>query len=1751
MSPASEVGKVRSFIREHVSPTVGRAGGRLLLGRGANRGSLLTGLRSATLPPLRQAEIIRTLETEKIIKTRFHGKFQSLSEVEEFHLTLALTPEKIEGLKETLFFTNEVLLPAAFAPFEAAADGAGLPSRALDKVTDLIWGIRESHYSAQCQMVRIRKFTALMAHLTQEISKQEVDDKAITAETRHSLEVFLSQAPELAEAMKTDFNALLKRWNGRISIKEKAVYLKAQELLNHLDAADASQKLLETLREFRTLPEVDRRSMRHLARVLDSLIEVAELSDKIANTNAGDEKQQLAADLEVSSRKTLNNINQMLKHGDIKNWPLRFWAASAIGFSLFYIGYRIFDGFILPWGQYTLPSLFASLALIMSEAFCIYSSVINNLGVLHALVKTKGAHGQSWLAKARTKLPDDPFKRPAAALFLANFNEPVQIFLGSTKAGVRAVWAYGNASLKVLDNSAFALHFHFGLQSALRWVRRMSVVKEALTQLAEQSGVADKIKCHEISTDLASRETELDNVETARFAILRAVQDTARNHQVYEKKVIKLATAVLKACRKTNETLSKSVVTEGRILELALKLKIDPDKAVSIALESHNKIVSLQRKSDIAALARKILDEETTTPQDRFDLADLLVKEHGIDRAAADRLVETMIANAHDLYTLSRYLTDEIELFDTPQKRGIFYQAYDLMEKVMRFDEREANIEVHLNNKCRQIVAFVTGLRDSPARFSRAAEMGDEIAAFVAGQPLTIVRIEELLHCNPGITYEQADNIAWKEKSIAIKNRILELAGKYHVNEELREALADKILEELSLNREERFASTFGICQYLAQKLFLDYRTPEQAVNALEAEKKYLSGMPRRNPVNPIWMKQGLLEIAQELYDLKFSPKKVDPPSLTLDHQLIRQRVGEYVDLVHRDQVLLKGLFGKENSGKAGIINNAIHGFTRDEMIAEMLRQTIHKQVKEKYFGEVHIPEEIETYLDQNVSDLVPDELSSSANPRHLGHRLLALIKITGTPEKACEVMLDELGLTNSEKARKHILLMAQEMQARMILYQNLLALANDPNAALQGLEQVCSHERRYVQSLIEKVKKSRKAFSVILRPDAASGFSLAANDDLPKNSEHRLLVEEIQHFAIAPEGRTTTEIIDHMIAVRRLPREMLRYKKGKIEHDPKQAIAPELKSYAEQIEALFANHQNKISVCQTPEEAAEMLIKLAEKEVLYSAARKDRNKGTVYSPFEQMRPQMSGLKYKVIGAFDADYRINPEALHEVVPYFTDHPPYFFIGKRQYGRNWPDNHMARVMQNAQDGFWGFQNIASSLAPNTASWGSCVFHTTESYMDSSKWIEQRSYREWLWDKGISKDGKLFGLLKVPGNFKWYQLYDRTQKDNRGRVVGGWTPARRFTPLRVVNALQRLTEILLGIENNRWARRAVSLPFTALKAGVFPLHALYVLLASPARNTLHERAIRGKFPYFGARKSDGVLDMLASQDFSTESEDIASCMWDLRAMPFLTGGRHPLLRSGFIEGLGGLGSHAEDFRAYRATDLTRWRRGNLDLLPEINDTPMTLWAKMRYKLLAQNWTLGLLRLSFMAMPPAFAFLGVDPIITSDPPQGLLTLGALAFTNFFVNIGAFFANMSSRGHGPGDAVRAMLIDYYFLNAKLGSVIDGRFIRERSAFLISAKKIVVALKCKFGERLSDHAIAMVNLFAAGYATWFGIQTLEPDVLANAPKFFVPFWSLFNFGFIEAANLYMNRGVRQNSAAEDERTFDPTLPSEEGGGNK
>lgn len=531
----------------------------------------------------------------------------------------------------------------------------------------------------------------------------------------------------------------------------------------------------------------------------------------------------------------------------------------------------------------------------------------------------------------------------------------------------------------------------------------------------------------------------------------------------------------------------------------------------------------------------------------------------------------------------------------------------------------------------------------------------------------------------------------------------------------------------------------------------------------------------------------------------------------------------------------------------------------------------------------------------------------------------------------------------------------------------------------------------------------------------------------------------------------------------------------------------------------------------------------------------------------DQPIPPMSGEKFDYLGCYDLDYNVDRKGLWNTVKHFVDHTAYFFLGKRQYGRNYPDNNMAAAQQSGQDAFWGFQNVVNSLINGVSSWGSNVFHRLSSYTDSAIYLEQRNYHA-TYSRGLS------GLSK----HEWY-------KDI-------------LTPLRFINGLLSIIKgrtSRSGIPFIRFLGEvAAPIAFLPVKLVLFPLNVLWVMTATVLRNRFHAmglaKADRLKDgPVLNAfRKTLNLVPLIckaanerpytetialqAAQDFTTETEDMASCKWSMRVKRWITNMRvssfNPLIllytallefivvgqpheRGGFIEGIGGQGSHANDKRAFGATECTRWRRGNLAVDEEVKYTPMKRISKMRYRDLARYWLINIFRVSFVLSPVLFSFLGFVPLIikTTVPLIGITInapiFGALVAFNMFFNMGAYFYAMRARGYTTREAARCMLKDYFQFFFSITGSIQGYFTKVKEGFVKSPKKGDAPIRASFSELKWEYAFAGLNLGAMVYAALFAQAAGTLTMLLGGV------WGLWNGLFLLGAIFYLNKGAREKKA--------------------
>ena len=974
-------------------------------------------------------------------------------------------------------------------------------------------------------------------------------------------------------------------------------------------------------------------------------------------------------------------------------------------------------------------------------------------------------------------------------------------------------------------------------------------------------------------------------------------------------------------------------------------------------------------------------------------------------------------------------------------------------------------------------------------------------------------------------------------------------------------------------NREERKVAAFELAQHLALAISrgltpqailddLKIRKPKGEVEKIEAELR-----PILDYAATLGDRLAVPAIPALLGGLDFSNRG----------DIVR-RTNEYVEMTHRDTKVRKFF---ENSGKAGAINHTINGITEREVVSEMLRQILHHRLEERFEGVVYIPKDVVTKVDRRIVDFIPETVNSEfARPEIIAQALAR--EVAGG--RATDEIIDtvnhglQIDFDSFPKARDAFVEVIEEIRSRIVLRSIVEGLAARPQANVRGLvaanplsSALSTHERRRLELIGGRVsanlrdgyfEASSDRTTITLSTNLRQSVAIPnprKQDTRSYNAKSGLL-EHIYLWSIQATPRTAVQMAETAIAIRKLPHQALKQKGDSA------IVAPQLQKYAPRIDELLDRHSSDIRDAfengDTISEVFEMVHGWAQREIGYDGETAlDREGAAVTSPFDQVRPQTSAIKYKVVGVYDADYRIEPSVGEDMVPHFMDHSSYFFIGKRQFGRNQDNANIAAVMQRGSDAFWSYQNINNSLINAAASWGACVFHSTESYTESSLWITQKDYVGTL-----AKGGKV--------TRDWYLAYDSNKK--------AWVSMKKFTPFRVLNGLQAYVEDQLKVKHNSAAGRVLGLPFALADLAVSPLQVAYVLAGAPLRNSLHRKGVKGHrigWERFHDPKSPASVDMLSSQDFTTESEDVASCKRENRQIETISGhgdipdvartlgatinpleayrrlryyftSDNPLERSGWRRGIGGGGSNPDDARAFKTTKGSRWSRGNLAVAPDIAETKMSFWGKRGYNLLVKYWLLSLLRVSFVASPVLFAALGADPIITED----LNMLTKMALTNFGLNMGTYLYSQYTRGYRAMAGLSVMLEDYYYLNLRMRSVIDGYFMQEKTGFVASPKKTIVPIRNPLLRDFKFEAVAgLMNLATAAYSIYFSIATHNPQNLA------VGGWALFNTILLWGSIAHLNKGVLETSKKPNwtnpllnstGREYPPTAPYSEEGKN-
>ncbi|HTY12617.1 MAG TPA: hypothetical protein VMD02_00350, partial [Candidatus Omnitrophota bacterium] len=610
---------------------------------------------------------------------------------------------------------------------------------------------------------------------------------------------------------------------------------------------------------------------------------------------------------------------------------------------------------------------------------------------------------------------------------------------------------------------------------------------------------------------------------------------------------------------------------------------------------------------------------------------------------------------------------------------------------------------------------------------------------------------------------------------------------------------------------------------------------------------------------------------------------------------------------------------------------------------------------------------------------------------------------------------------------------------------------------------------------------------SFVIKPASGGGNTIELGHafSLGQGQKAQKLVEKLQNIMIVPQGRSLRQIVEDIIAFRHLPVVTLR----------RQPLAMDLRRAAQVIQS---------AVDAVP--AAELSYKKA-LDVSAKAMDSFVTPGSK-NYLKEKNPPASQLEFEFININDGDYQTYKESLVEISPYFEEHESYFFVGQRQYGRNYIKNRTAGALQSGGDAYWGFPNIANSVSNIVHSWGSCVYHSTKSYSDNSKWLPKYAL------------APAANRTLLAGNFTGLN----------SRFTGKWTPGKELD-YRANKIMERIrskdTYSRLFLHS---ALRFIG--WTADKTIVRAVNWLYNMTLLQVRDAANFLALRGALPeYFMRPINKKVLDskgdlsnleILSSQDYTTESEDIASSPDYMREMDFfspgITPGSRALYDSIFLEGIGPLGNHAEDKASNEVGFGRRWARGNLAITWDLLMSELSPWRKIRAVSLALFWWTGFWQPILLAAPAAFMFLGLTPVAMGG---SLWLFASLVGGNFGLAIISYVASMLSRGRTMREAMGSMGLVYSNLTALWSSSYQGMVQGEKPPFLTTPKKKVVPERMPKREMPFEYIFGFANLAASASIATFMYQAGGAWSMIGAG-----FWTIFNFGVTAWFVSRLNKGV-------------------------
>lgn len=1072
----------RSIIRSLVSPVVTRVNG-FIGSSGFNRDSLISHLREQNLTLKQQAQVIRVLESESVIKARFQGEANDFSELGQFMVASSLTADCAKkALQEVKNLVSGVEI----------SDVSGQTRKVTGQLGDLFFGAKHSLAHRKYSPIRTQELAANLHFAINRIIGDKAESQIIQD----------AQARFLYGQGSTAIIDRLKR----IGIPQhRRISRSEQDIIDSINKLSSSPSLQEAQKIAKALLKHTQKTSRDipLRRFIKSTICV--LDALIASPND-------TGKIEDAVHGNLMNLNKLMNRKDPQQWGLIAFCSLTIIFSTLYMFVR-FNQTVEPGYNYL--SYLSSAFLLSAELFCFYLGFHSNAGAVYALLKTDGAHGQSWLGKVRTiKQEEVRAKRAPVVLFLSAFNEPVGVALRSFGYAMQAAWEHGNACVQLLDDTYRGYHLN-GLKGAVRTARYMSARVEIIRQMGDN---------YEAACDLAALRTELGDRELDRFAILRAVEDIGIGHNILQRKAKILSRRVWHKFKDLDT--DKKEVSASFVRKEALSLGIRLTQAEEIGRQVEAEIQSLVRKERIAALAGSILEGRGISLLEQIELAELLLAEHpGIGNARA--LVASLVRNYANINQMAAAAVGEMDFYSNQTGREHYYAVHLEMEKTMQRDEKEENIEVDMQVKFRRIVEWE--LFNNPQRISLASRFGRKIG-------------------NSHHSYYLSDQIG-REIAIAVNNML-------------------KLYAVLELELSKLPAVT--------RQVFLEKEAEVWEQRKAEIRKKIkiiMTGHSLTNPTDIRNVQAGITDnleenrnerraAAMELMQSRYAGHPLKKPQITgvTDYSRVQNFAKNSAVHVLRergDKVAVETPFGpfREKSGKASEIDMAIHGFTKDLQLGSMLRQILlKKQLEQK--GEPHIPEDVLSYIDPKFVNQIPDTFKSEYTwPEYIIGYIAFELNRESRPEKIVEQLIKELRIPWRRGRNKQILnRVTQEILARIALHKGIQHMGDNRLAVSTSLPAgLGTLNAARVQQLLRRVTKEIKEGKMVLeRSQTGKPWVLRLSKELRLEEfrvskgyrvgdTHHLetpigLYTFIHESMIVPEGRSPAQIAEWMIAARRLP---------------------------------------------------------------------------------------------------------------------------------------------------------------------------------------------------------------------------------------------------------------------------------------------------------------------------------------------------------------------------------------------------------------------------------------------------------------------------------------------------------------------------------------------------------------------------------------------------------------------------------------